>query len=177
MIRGMTLRFLSRGEIAEHLGVTLGTVKQYASFPEPDVIVGRNQGWAVETIDRWQAERRGRPERQARTVDRRERLGVLLGPGLRSDAVASPGLPDVDCGLGQDLRPVPDDSSGREPTSLGTAPLGSAGPEASHGIVGSTEQFVGSGIHDGASMVGVRRIGTEVDLTQRRGVDRRGRGA
>lgn len=129
----MTLRFLSRGEIAEHLGVTLGTVKQYANFPEPDVIVGRNQGWAVETVDRWQRARLQRGEQ----------------PGRRTSA-----LPGVDCGLGQDIRPGADDSSGREPTSLSTAPLGGAGPEA-------PQRIGGSGI----------------DLTQRRGVDRRGRGA
>ncbi|QZD97553.1 helix turn helix DNA binding protein [Gordonia phage LonelyBoi] len=49
----MTLRFMSRGEIAEHLGVSLATVKQYKGFPEPDVVVGRNQGWARETVDAW----------------------------------------------------------------------------------------------------------------------------
>lgn len=53
----MTLRFMSRGEIAEYLGVSLATVKSYARFPEPDVIVGRNQGWAKETIDAWRAGR------------------------------------------------------------------------------------------------------------------------
>lgn len=54
----MTLRFMSRGEIAEYLGVSLATVKGYANFPPPDVIVGRNQGWAKETIDAWAAKRR-----------------------------------------------------------------------------------------------------------------------
>jgi predicted DNA-binding transcriptional regulator AlpA len=54
----MTLRFMSRGEIAEYLGVTLATVKQYVDFPEPDVLVGRNQGWSRDTIDAWRAERR-----------------------------------------------------------------------------------------------------------------------
>lgn len=44
---------MSRGEIADYLGVSLGTVKGYKSFPPPDVIVGRNQGWARETIDAW----------------------------------------------------------------------------------------------------------------------------
>lgn len=49
----MTLRFMSRGEIADYLGVTLSAVKQYVDFPEPDVIVGRNQGWSRDTIDAW----------------------------------------------------------------------------------------------------------------------------
>jgi predicted DNA-binding transcriptional regulator AlpA len=118
----MTLRFLSRGEIAEHLGVTLGTVKQYATFPEPDVIVGRNQGWAVETVDRWAALR-------------------AAGRALQ---------------VGEEIRPVTDDPSGSQPASLGAAPLGGAGPEAA--------QRSGSCVRD-------------VEITQRRGVDRRGRGA
>jgi predicted DNA-binding transcriptional regulator AlpA len=49
----MTIRFMSRSDIAEYLGVSLGTVKGYVNFPEPDVVVGRNQGWAKDTIDRW----------------------------------------------------------------------------------------------------------------------------
>lgn len=49
----MTVRFMSRSDIAEYLGVALGTVKGYKTLPPPDVIVGRNQGWAKETIDRW----------------------------------------------------------------------------------------------------------------------------
>lgn len=123
---GMTLRFLSRGEIAEHLGVTLGTVKQYANFPEPDVIVGRNQGWAVETVDRWWHNRQvvraaGKALRAAAAEDPR-RL-----PAPRSEVGA----------VREDLRPGADDSSGREPASLGAAPLGGAGaerPERSHRI-------------------------------------------
>jgi predicted DNA-binding transcriptional regulator AlpA len=51
---------MSRGEIAEYLGVSLATVKQYVDFPAPDVIVGRNQGWSRETIDEWVAKRRGK---------------------------------------------------------------------------------------------------------------------
>lgn len=49
---------MSRGEIAQYLGVSLATVKQYRDFPEPDVIVGRNQGWTQETIDAWVAARK-----------------------------------------------------------------------------------------------------------------------
>lgn len=54
----VVLHFMSRGEIAEYLGVSLATVKGYVDFPEPDVTVGRNQGWAKETVDRWVASRR-----------------------------------------------------------------------------------------------------------------------
>jgi len=56
----MTLRFLSRAEIADLLGVSLSTVKQYADFPQPDVMVGRNQGWAEATIRAWDEQRRKR---------------------------------------------------------------------------------------------------------------------
>lgn len=111
----MTLRFLSRGEIAEHLGVTLGTVKRYSNFPEPDVIVGRNQGWAVETVDRW--------------VRRRVQAGAQAG--RKPSAV-----PAVDCGLGTDIGAIPDESSGTAPTSLSTAPLGGAGTEGADGVAG-----------------------------------------
>ena len=65
----MTLRFLSRGDIAAHLGVALSTVKGYRSFPPPDVIVGRNQGWARETVDNWAA---GRQKRLSVGADKAE---------------------------------------------------------------------------------------------------------
>lgn len=53
----MAIRFMSRGEIAEYLGVGLSTVKHYVDFPAPDAIIGRNQGWTRETIDEWLAKR------------------------------------------------------------------------------------------------------------------------
>jgi predicted DNA-binding transcriptional regulator AlpA len=53
----MVIRFMSRGEIAEYLGVSLATAKQYVDFPPPDAIIGRNQGWTRETIDQWVAKR------------------------------------------------------------------------------------------------------------------------
>lgn len=122
----MTLRFLSRGEIAEHLGVTLGTVKQYANFPEPDVLVGRNQGWAVETVDNWWHNRN---------------VVKAAGRALRSGPqVTPPRLPAVDCGLGGpvgDLRPGAGESSGREPASLSTAPVSGAGTKRAKGSLGT----------------------------------------
>ncbi len=134
----MTLRFLSRGEIADHLGVTLGTVKQYANFPEPDVIVGRNQGWAVETVDRWQRARLQRGEQ----------------PGRRPAPVpaASSVVPERAGAVRQDLRTRTDDSSGREPASLGAAPGSGARTERS------------------------KRLGDPAISLDRRGVDRRSRG-
>ena len=54
--------YLSKGEIAEYLGISLNTVKTYTkrpSFPEPDARVGRNFGWLRETIDEWLLNRPG----------------------------------------------------------------------------------------------------------------------
>lgn len=51
--------YLSRGEIAERLGMPLDTVKKLdtrgTDFPEPDAMVGRNRGWLPRTIDEWHA--------------------------------------------------------------------------------------------------------------------------
>lgn len=52
------IRFMSRGEIADYLGVTLATVKQYKTFPPPDAMIGRNQGWTKETVDEWAKSRK-----------------------------------------------------------------------------------------------------------------------
>lgn len=48
----VTIRFMSRQEIADYLGVTLSTVKGY-KLPPPDATIGRNQGWLRDTIDAW----------------------------------------------------------------------------------------------------------------------------
>lgn len=56
----MTLRFMTRAEIADLLGVSLSTVKQLRNFPQPDVMIGRTQGWARETIEAWAEQRRPR---------------------------------------------------------------------------------------------------------------------
>jgi predicted DNA-binding transcriptional regulator AlpA len=57
------IRFLSRAEVAELLGVSLSTAKQYVDFPEPDAKIGRNNGWTRETIEQWVTarEQSGRP--------------------------------------------------------------------------------------------------------------------
>lgn len=61
--------YLSRGEIADRLGLTLDTIKGYDKkrmLPEPDAMVGRNQGWLPQTIDEWQALREfDRKQREA----------------------------------------------------------------------------------------------------------------
>lgn len=55
-------RYLSRAEVAERIGVAVGTLSRYR-LPEPDVLVGRARGWLPETIDAWNAQRPGRGAR------------------------------------------------------------------------------------------------------------------
>jgi predicted DNA-binding transcriptional regulator AlpA len=55
--RSTYLRFMSRGEIAAYLGVSLGAVKPYRDFPPPDVSIGRNMRWSRQTVDEWLAKR------------------------------------------------------------------------------------------------------------------------
>lgn len=62
----MTIRYLSRGEIADKLGVSLDAIKKAQArpdFPKPDALVGRNQGWLETTIEHWHANRPGRGAR------------------------------------------------------------------------------------------------------------------
>ena len=65
----MTLRFLNRGQVEERLGLALGSLSKI-KMPEPDVTVGpvnpdgsiprgTVRGWTADTIDRWNAGRRG----------------------------------------------------------------------------------------------------------------------
>ncbi|MDO5746083.1 MAG: transcriptional regulator [Actinomycetaceae bacterium] len=61
-----TQTFLSRSEVAEHLGIGSATVSSYLRkglLPEPDAKIGRVNGWLPETIDKWNAERPGRGHR------------------------------------------------------------------------------------------------------------------
>ena len=53
------IRYLSRPEVAERIGVQRDTLNRYR-LPEPDAYVGRLPGWLPETVDRWNAERPSR---------------------------------------------------------------------------------------------------------------------
>jgi hypothetical protein len=53
------LRYLSRAEVAERIGVKPDTLSRYR-LPEPDAIIGATRGWLAETVDAWNADRPGR---------------------------------------------------------------------------------------------------------------------
>ena len=55
----VVIRFLSRKQVAERLGVKPDTLSRYA-LPEPDVMIGDTKGWTAETIDAWNDSRPGR---------------------------------------------------------------------------------------------------------------------
>lgn len=55
----VTVRYLSRSEVAELIGVQPDTLGRY-KLPEPDAVIGSVRGWLPETIDAWQAKRPGR---------------------------------------------------------------------------------------------------------------------
>lgn len=59
---GRVIRYLSRAEFAERIGVQPDTLGRY-KLPEPDAIVGSVRGWLPETVDAWHA---SRPVRGAR---------------------------------------------------------------------------------------------------------------
>ena len=50
------VRYLSRPQLAERIGVKPDTVNRY-NLPTPDAYVGDRPGWLAETVDRWQANR------------------------------------------------------------------------------------------------------------------------
>ena len=56
------IRYLSRPEIAERIGVKPDTMNRY-KMPAPDAMIGRLPGWTVETVDAWNAARPGQGRR------------------------------------------------------------------------------------------------------------------
>jgi hypothetical protein len=55
----VTIRFLSRSEVAERIGVKSSSLGRYR-LPEPDAEIGTVRGWLPVTIDDWHAQRPGR---------------------------------------------------------------------------------------------------------------------
>lgn len=53
------IRYLSRTEFAERVGVKPGTLSRY-KLPEPDAMIGDARGWLPSTIDKWNRERPGK---------------------------------------------------------------------------------------------------------------------
>ncbi|WP_454561902.1 XRE family transcriptional regulator [Mycobacterium haemophilum] len=55
----MTIRYLSRTEVAARIGVQPPTLSRY-KLPEPDAVIGTARGWLPKTIDKWNQSRPGR---------------------------------------------------------------------------------------------------------------------
>lgn len=53
------IRYLSRTEIARHIGVSPDTLGRY-KLPKPDAMVGTVRGWKPATIQKWQDARPGK---------------------------------------------------------------------------------------------------------------------
>lgn len=52
------VRYLSRSEFAERIGVAASTLSRY-KLPPADAIIGTVRGWLPATVDDWQANRPG----------------------------------------------------------------------------------------------------------------------
>lgn len=52
------IEYLSRAQLAERIGVAVGTLSRY-KLPEPDAMIGTTRGWLPETVDAWNAGRPG----------------------------------------------------------------------------------------------------------------------
>lgn len=53
------LRFLSRREVAEYLGVKTDSINGY-DLPDPDAVIGTHRGWLLDTIQKFKDSRPGR---------------------------------------------------------------------------------------------------------------------
>lgn len=77
-------------QVAERLGITSGGLLNL-KLPEPDAMIGRTRGWLPETIDRWNAKRRGRGvgggrPRKKKTSDWHTRLALNQRPAVLETA-------------------------------------------------------------------------------------------
>ena len=61
-----TKRYMSKGDIAELLGLKSARSLSGTLLPDPDVLVGPHPGWKRETVDAWREARPGRGRRGAR---------------------------------------------------------------------------------------------------------------
>lgn len=53
------VRYLSRTEVADRIGVTPGSLSRY-KLPPPDAIIGVVRGWTEHTVDTWHQHRPGK---------------------------------------------------------------------------------------------------------------------
>lgn len=61
------VRYLSTSEVADRIGVKVGTLSRY-NLPDPDAYIGTTRGWTAATIDAWHAARPGRGRWGTRSV-------------------------------------------------------------------------------------------------------------
>jgi hypothetical protein len=67
------VRYLSRAEVAERIGVKPDTLGRYR-LPEPDAVIGQTRGWLLATVDAWNAARPSKMDNaQAQRLRRKRR--------------------------------------------------------------------------------------------------------
>lgn len=66
------MRFMSRTEVSEHLGLSSVNSLSRITLPPPDAVIGNHRGWLRSTIDQWQATRPGPGWHGARDDPRRK---------------------------------------------------------------------------------------------------------
>lgn len=64
----MTTKYLSTTEVAALIGVQRNSLGRY-KLPDPDVLVGEVRGWRRDTIETWNANRRGQGWRRGQSKD------------------------------------------------------------------------------------------------------------
>ncbi len=66
------LRFMSRTEVAEYLGMAGVNSLSRITLPPPDAVIGTHRGWLQSTIDQWNSSRPGPGWHGARDDPRRK---------------------------------------------------------------------------------------------------------
>lgn len=54
-----TIKYLSKAELAQRIGVQPDSLRHY-KLPEEDAITGDRRGWLPQTVDSWNKKRPGR---------------------------------------------------------------------------------------------------------------------